>query len=228
MKRWTISAFFTCLMLLILIIASFFVPEEKTFEGKIASKESTVKIVQRIPKKKESQNQTSSQEKVKKTDKKNSSKKTIEKSKPKQTEKTKIENKIENQSFETKSETEISTETSEMKNENLESENTNEIELSSSELKFEEDYKQYVLKRISSKKVYPLSARTKSQEGKVRLHLIIGIDGQLLLSEIVSPCEFEILNEAAFNSVKKSAPFKKMKNAKRNLDLTFTMDFSLK
>lgn len=103
-----------------------------------------------------------------------------------------------------------------------------ENSLTENEIKIEEDYKQYALKRIASKKVYPLSARTKSQEGKVRIHAIIDFDGNLILAEIISPCDFEILNEAALNAIKKSAPFKKMKNAKRNLDFTFTMDFSLK
>lgn len=108
-------------------------------------------------------------------------------------------------------------------------ENANfENSLTETEIKIEEDYKQYALKRIASKKVYPLSARTKSQEGKVRIHAIIDFDGKLILAEIISPCDFEILNEAALNAIKKAAPFKKMKNSKRNLDFTFTMDFSLK
>lgn len=108
-------------------------------------------------------------------------------------------------------------------------ENANfENSITENEIKIEEDYKQYVLKRIASKKVYPLSARTKSQEGKVRIHAIIDFDGKLILAEIISPCDFEILNEAALNAIKESAPFKKMKNSKRNLDFTFTMDFSLK
>lgn len=103
-----------------------------------------------------------------------------------------------------------------------------ENSLAENKIKIEEDYKQYALKRIASKKVYPLSARTKSQEGKVRIHAIIDFDGKLILAEIISPCDFEILNEAALNAIKKSAPFKKMNNSKRNLDFTFTMDFSLK
>ncbi|WP_407426287.1 energy transducer TonB [Treponema sp.] len=89
-------------------------------------------------------------------------------------------------------------------------------------------YKSYALSRIESKKQYPYSARSKGLEGKVRLSVIISPDGSLKEAKILKTCGHEILNEAALNAVKKSAPFKKMKGGMSAMTLIFVMDFSLK
>ena len=89
-------------------------------------------------------------------------------------------------------------------------------------------YKSYALSRIASKKNYPISARSKGQEGKVRLELVINTDGKLSECRIITPCEYEALNEAALNAVKKASPFKKMNEGMTELKLSFVMDFSLK
>ena len=88
-------------------------------------------------------------------------------------------------------------------------------------------YKAYALSRIASKKYYPLSARTQGIEGKVKLHVIIDKEGKLALLEIINPSDSEILNTAALDAVKKSVPFKKIKGEIDQVDLKFTMDFSL-
>jgi len=90
------------------------------------------------------------------------------------------------------------------------------------------DYKAYALSRIASKKVYPVSARSKGLEGKVRAQLEIAPDGSVNQVKILSPSEYEILNEATLQAIKKSVPFKKMSFGARPLTLTFVMDYSLK
>ncbi len=52
-------------------------------------------------------------------------------------------------------------------------------ETGSTNKKLESDYRQYVLQRIAAKKTYPLSARSKEQEGRVRLFITIQQDGSL-------------------------------------------------
>ncbi|MCR5218324.1 TonB family protein [Treponema sp.] len=89
------------------------------------------------------------------------------------------------------------------------------------------DYKTYVLKRISAKKSYPVACRSKGETGSVKLHVIVSPDGSLKLYEIITACQYEKLNEAALKAVKKAAPFKQMKEGLKELDLIFTMEFSL-
>ena len=89
------------------------------------------------------------------------------------------------------------------------------------------NYRHYVLSRISSRKVYPVSSRANGETGRVKLNVIIDTSGNLVKAEIIKPCEYEALNEAALNAVRKSAPFKKMKSGQTDLEFTFIMDFSL-
>lgn len=91
----------------------------------------------------------------------------------------------------------------------------------------EKSYKSYVLKRIAEKKTYPLSARKKGCEGKVKIHLVIDRDGKILALEVCEPCDYEVLNNAALKSVEKAAPFKKMPAVMTSLDFIFVLDFKL-
>ncbi len=88
-------------------------------------------------------------------------------------------------------------------------------------------YRQYVLSRIASRKTYPRAARTKKQEGIVRLQVVIGRDGRLMDCKIVSPCQHSLLNEASLLAVEKAAPFKKMPAGMDTLTLTFAIDYNL-
>ena len=99
--------------------------------------------------------------------------------------------------------------------------------LSDSDKKGIASYKAYALGRIASKKTYPFSARSQGQEGKVRARIVINTDGTLQSAEIIQKCEYEALNEACLDAIKKSAPFKKMSVAPFPMTLTFVMDFSL-
>ena len=102
-----------------------------------------------------------------------------------------------------------------------------EILMTAEQMQQAADYKTYALKRISSKKTYPISSRSKGETGNVKLHVIILPDGNLEKAEITEACEFENLNEAALKAVKKASPFKKMKAGQKKLELTFIMEFSL-
>lgn len=89
-------------------------------------------------------------------------------------------------------------------------------------------YKEYVLSRIASKKTYPIAARAKGMEGRVKIHLTVSPAGELTVLEIKQECSYGILNEAALSAVKKAAPFKKMpKELTTSLDFVFAMDYLL-
>lgn len=91
----------------------------------------------------------------------------------------------------------------------------------------EADYRQYVLQRIAAKKTYPRSARSKEQEGRVRLFITIQQDGSLGNLHVVEASPHSLLNEASLVAVQKAAPFKKMPAGMESLSLTFSMDYSL-
>lgn len=93
--------------------------------------------------------------------------------------------------------------------------------------KLESDYRQYVLQRIAAKKTYPRSARSKEQEGRVRLSITIQQDGSLGNLHVVEASPHSLLNEASLVAVQKAAPFKKMPAGMEELNLTFSMDYSL-
>lgn len=104
---------------------------------------------------------------------------------------------------------------------------TAETELSEYEKKALASYKSYALGRIASKRTYPFAARSQGLEGKIRIRMVINPDGNVSKIEILEKCEYEILNEACLNTIKKAEPFKKMTKGQRALTLTFVMDFSL-
>ena len=108
-----------------------------------------------------------------------------------------------------------------------ESEIASSVQKTGAQIKAEESYKAYALKRIASKKSYPLKARATGLEGSVKLHVVIGLAGELELAEITQPCQHELLNEAALLAVKNSAPFKKKPDTMQKLELNFFMEFKL-
>lgn len=89
-------------------------------------------------------------------------------------------------------------------------------------------YKEYVLSRIASKKTYPIAARAKGMEGRVKIHITVLPSGEVTTLEIKKECPHALLNEAALTAVKKAAPFKKMpKELQSTLDFVFAMDYQL-
>ncbi|MBR1403140.1 MAG: energy transducer TonB [Treponema sp.] len=91
----------------------------------------------------------------------------------------------------------------------------------------ERSYKSYALSRIAGKKRYPAGARSRGQQGKVKLRIVIEPDGTLSEAGFVHESEFELLNEASLAAVRKSAPFKKMPHGMRRQEYVFVIDYSL-
>ena len=91
----------------------------------------------------------------------------------------------------------------------------------------ERSYKSYALSRIAEKKRYPAGARSRGQQGKVKLRIVIEPDGTLSEAGFVRESEFALLNEASLAAVRKSAPFKKMPHGMRRQEYVFVIDYSL-
>ena len=91
----------------------------------------------------------------------------------------------------------------------------------------ERSYKSYALSRIAGKKRYPAGARSRGQQGKVKLRIVIEPDGTLSEAGFVRESEFALLNEASLAAVRKSAPFKKMPHGMRRQEYVFVIDYSL-
>lgn len=91
----------------------------------------------------------------------------------------------------------------------------------------ERSYKAYALSKIAGKKKYPLRARSRGQQGRVKMKIVIESDGSLSLADFVKKSEYEDLNEASLEAVKKSAPFKKMPFGMGRQEYVFAIDYSL-
>ena len=68
-------------------------------------------------------------------------------------------------------------------------------------------FAQTVRRKIESKKRYPLAARKSRFEGRVGVKMTILKDGQLEMIEIIESSGHAILDKAALESVRRSAPF---------------------
>ena len=159
MKRWMISACITLFILLAAcVISSFFTVEETSFTQSNDSGESTVTVIRKIRPKKQV---------FRKKENVISSPAAVVNLEPEQIE-------------EAEEETEESEETDDFEGE---AETADDVQqtLSAEGQKAEESYKQAVLKKIAAKKVYPLAARAKGQEGKVKIHAVIDVNGSLVL-----------------------------------------------
>lgn len=73
----------------------------------------------------------------------------------------------------------------------------------------EQDYYEMVRLRIEREKIYPDEAASMHKEGKVTVSFVINLEGDIRDLKIVKPCRHKILNEAALQAVKNSAPFLK-------------------
>ncbi|WP_147615183.1 energy transducer TonB [Treponema pectinovorum] len=204
MKRWITSSLITfAILLLACIISSFFTIEETHSSQTDSTGQSVVTVIKKIkPKKK-------IVEKIKKLENVIAAPDaTIQEEKPEEQEPEENQEEFEESQSETQNDVEDSS-------------------LSEERQKNEETYKGYALKRIASKKMYPMKSRAKGHEGNVRIHIVIDTNGNLTEISILEPCEFEELNEAALNAVKKSAPFKKMQPGSRPLEFRVLMEFKL-
>lgn len=82
---------------------------------------------------------------------------------------------------------------------------------------------------IEKNKRYPQMARRRNQEGSVRVRFLIDNNGNVNALEIVKKAEYESLNKAALEAVRRSAPFAKppASVAKSALKLELTINFKL-
>ena len=224
MKRWTISA---CLTLVILFAACLlctdFGPKKEFYASLDADNSTFVAVMTTVKRKKNSETKPQKQNTIK------TPSDVIHFPEEKEV---LPEQEEENTDENTNDETEEPAETDEndsgsTADSGLESEVASDMQKTGAQIKAEESYKAYALKRIASKKNYPLKARATGLEGSVKLHVVIGSGGELELAEITQPCQHELLNEAALLAVKNSAPFKKKPDTMERLELNFFMEFKL-
>ena len=70
-----------------------------------------------------------------------------------------------------------------------------------------ENYLSMVRMRIERHKKYPIIARKRHMEGRVRLRFIIGPDGRVRSMKVVGKSRYSVLDKAAVRAVMDSAPF---------------------
>ena len=224
MKRWTISACLTLVILFVVcLLTTDFGPKKEFYASPDADNSTFVAVMTTVKRKKNSETKPQKQNTIK------TPSDVIHFPEEKEV---LPEQEEENTDENTNDETEEPAETDEndsgsTADSGLESEVASDMQKTGAQTKAEESYKAYALKRIASKKNYPLKARATGLEGSVKLHVVIGSGGELELAEITQPCQHELLNEAALLAVKNSAPFKKKPDTMERLELNFFMEFKL-
>jgi len=86
-------------------------------------------------------------------------------------------------------------------------------------------YEDYLLERIHKAKFYPMEARRMEQEGVVRIKFILSREGDLISRvEVISPCRYPVLNDAAQKTVYAAAPFPEFPVEMKEQERVFTLD----
>lgn len=68
-------------------------------------------------------------------------------------------------------------------------------------------FNSYVIQKIDRAKLYPNWAKQRGYEGNVMVSFKLNPDGSVSDIKVVGPCECDILNKAACESIKRAAPF---------------------
>ncbi len=89
------------------------------------------------------------------------------------------------------------------------------------------DFKALIVQKIAENKIYPKAARKHNQEGNVTVSIVVLKSGKLAQAEIVNPCGYKFLNEAALASVRSAAPFYLGESAPDQIELTVTLEYRL-
>ena len=89
------------------------------------------------------------------------------------------------------------------------------------------DYKRLVLEAIGRSKIYPSGARSRNQEGSVRVKLVINRKGKLEECLILESSGFALLDKGALKSVQRAAPFPDLPAGEEEMIIRFYMDFEL-
>lgn len=91
------------------------------------------------------------------------------------------------------------------------------------------DYFDMMRLKIEGNKRYPESGKKRQQEGRVRVRLVIDREGRLSSLKIVKGSRHKVLDRAALNAVRNSAPFPRPPASllKEPLKLELTINFQL-
>lgn len=91
-------------------------------------------------------------------------------------------------------------------------------------------YLQQVVKKIDARKAYPRQARSKGWQGTVVIKVQILSDGTVAQLELATPSEYDTLNKAALEAIKKARPFPKFPDGMKSPSLTINIpiQFTLK
>ncbi|GAK59673.1 TonB family protein [Candidatus Vecturithrix granuli] len=91
-------------------------------------------------------------------------------------------------------------------------------------------YLQQVVKKIDARKAYPRQARSKGWQGTVVIKIQILSDGKVAQLELATHSEYDTLNKAALEAIKKAQPFPKFPDEIKNPSLTINIpvQFTLK
>jgi len=91
-------------------------------------------------------------------------------------------------------------------------------------------YLQQVVKKIEARKAYPRQARSKGWKGTVVIKVQIVSDGTITQLERVTPYEYDTLNKAALEAIKKAQPFPKFPDEMKSqsLIINIPIQFTLK
>jgi TonB family protein len=88
-------------------------------------------------------------------------------------------------------------------------------------------YEDYLLERIHKAKFYPMEARRMEQEGVVRVKFVLSKEGALISEvNVISPCRYPVLNDAAQKIVYAAAPFPEFPPEMREQERIFTLDIN--
>ncbi len=69
------------------------------------------------------------------------------------------------------------------------------------------EYAEKIRKLINTTKKYPPVARQRGWEGRIRVRFTINSGGEVIKTEVVSSCSYEVLNRAAEKLIKDTSPF---------------------
>ncbi|MGL4524167.1 MAG: energy transducer TonB [Spirochaetia bacterium] len=94
-------------------------------------------------------------------------------------------------------------------------------------VEFRKTYIGQVIAQLSANKYYPESERRREREGRVLVAFTIYPDGSVANIHIKDESLYTLLNQAAIDTVKKSAPFPPFESKKNQLDMQVVIDYRL-
>jgi len=92
------------------------------------------------------------------------------------------------------------------------------------------EYGEKIRKLINANKKYPPVARQHGWKGKIKVRFMINSGGEVIKTEVLSPCSYEVLNRAAEKLIKDTSPFPSFPSSwhKNSLTLEVQVVYQLK